>query len=257
MERKLRPGVRITTYPTTPLLLAQKTFLRFNVLVGDDPAQVRFAEQILGIPCHHVDQLRDEDILGKEGLLLYRVDAPRNLELSPNTKALVGVWSLEPIEKGSAGAYALVRYAATLLDIPINKVLVQRTADELLTKDVEDVRATIWQAVWLLTGPCPPESSRWPDPWSDPKKWMPVGVDPGYRLNALYRFLVSYVFAVENDQDAARKFGVSVSRFKAMQRINLDLNRVDRSIRELSRWRIQKYSPLVCALKVTHIWNLQ
>jgi hypothetical protein len=257
MERKLRPGVRNTVWPTTPLLLGQKTFHRFNLLVGEDPTQVRFAEQVLGVPCQKVEQLHDEDILGKEGSLLFQVEAARCIELSPNTKAMVGIWSLEPIEKGSAGANALVRYGATLLELPANKVLIQRIADLLLEEDIGDIRIAIWHAVWLLTGPCPPEFERWPDPWVEPYKWLPTGADPSYRLNSLYRSLVGYVFAKEDDQDAARKFGMSISRFKAMQRLNLDLNKVDRSIRELSRWRAQKSSPLVCALKVTHIWNLQ
>lgn len=252
----LRPGTRATLYPTTPLLLGQKIYRRHNVLVGDDPAQVRFAEQILEVAAKHTDVLHDEDILGKEQSLLFQVDSPRCLELSPNTKDSIGVWSLEAIEKGSAGANALVRYAATLMDVPADKVLVQRIADKLLEDDnMEDLRAALWYAAWLLTGPRPEEENRWPDPWTDSKGWIPTSVDPGYRLNSLYRFLVGYVFAKEDDQDAARKFGMSIARFKAMQRLSLDLGKVDRSIRELSRWRILKYNPLVCALKITNIWE--
>ena len=259
MQKKLRPGVRDTIWPTTPLLLAQKTVFRFNILVGDDPAQVRFAELVLGLPCVFKEIVHDEDILGKENSLLYRIETPRNLELSPNTKALTGIWSLDPIERGSAGANALVRFASSLLGIPADKVLTQRIADKLLDeeKSIEDVRAALWGAAWLLTGPRPEETERWPDPWSEPKKWLPKGVDPGYRLNSLYRFLVGFVFAKEDDQDAARKFGMSIARFKALQRLNLDLIKVDRSIRELSRWRTQKYNPLVCALKITNIWETQ
>jgi hypothetical protein len=256
-HRKFRPGIRATVYPTTPMLLTQKIPRRYNILVGDDSAQQRFAEQVLGLTCRHMEVLREEDLLGHEEPLLYRVDSLRCMELSPNTKALCGLWSLDPIEKGSAGASTLVRFAASLLDVAVDKIQLQRVADKLLEEDIEDVRASLWNAVWLLTGPRLEESGRWPDPWAEPKKWLPTGVDPGYRLNSLYRTLVSYVFAKENDQDAARKFGVSMARFKAMQRLSLDLDRVDRSIRELSRWRTQKYNPLVCALKVTSIWNTQ
>lgn len=256
-QRKMRPGVRATTWPTTPLLLGQKTFHPYNILVGDDPCQVRFAEQVLGVPCRFLEVIHDEDILGKEEKLLYRVDSPRGLELSPNTKALAGIWSLDEIESGSAGANAIVRFAASLLDVPADRVLIQRVSDELLKKEIEDVRAAIWDAVWLLTGPRPEEDVRWPNPWEDSKGWIPKGVDPGYRLNSLYRFLVGYVFAKEDDQDAARKFGMSISKFKALQRFSLDLNKVDQSIRELSRWRTQKYNPLVCALRITTIWISQ
>jgi len=253
---KLRPGVRATVWPTTPSLLLQKTYRRYNILVGDDPAQVRFAEQILCVFCKFVEILHDEDLLGKEESLLYRVESPRCLELSPNTKALSGIWSLDSIEKGSAGANALVKYAATLLDVPADTKLVQRVSDQLLTKEIVDIRAAIWEAARLLVGPPLSENKeRWPDPWEKPIAWMPEGIDPGLRLNTLYRFLVGYVFVKEGDQDAARKFGVSMAKFKVMQRINLDLVKVYDCIRELSRWRAQKYPPLVCALRVTNIWN--
>jgi hypothetical protein len=255
-HEKFRPGIRATVWPTTPLLLLQKTFRRFNILVGDDPAQVRFAEQILGVPCKFVETLHEEDLLGKEEPLLYRVDSARCMELSPNTKALAGIWCLDPIEKGSAGANAIVKYAATILDLAAEAKLVQRVADQLLAREITDVRAAIWDAAYLLTGPLPLENKeRWPDPWESPVAWVPAGVDPGLRLNALYRFLVGYVFAKEGDQDAARKFGISVAKFKVMQRINLDLNKVYDCVRELSRWRTQKYPPLVCALRITNIWN--
>lgn len=256
-QGKLRPGVRVTVWPTTPLLLSQKTFRRYNILVGDDPAQVRFAEQILGVSCRFVEVLHDEDILGKEEPLLYRVDSPRGMELSPNTKSLAGIWSLDEIEKGSAGANAIVKYAASLLEMPADKTLVQLVADGLLKEKIKDIRVAIWDAVWLLAGPRPAIQERWPDPWAKSTAWLPAGVDPSWRLNSLYRFLGGYVFAKEDDQDAARKFGVSVSKFKALQRLTLDLNKVDESIKELSRWRTQKYDPLVCALKISYLWNYQ
>jgi hypothetical protein len=255
-QGKFRPGVRATVWPTTPSLLLQKTYRRFNILVGDDQAQVRFAEQVLGLPCKFVEILHDEDLLGKEESLLYRVESLRCLELSPNTKALSGIWCLDPIEKGSAGANAIVKYAASLLDVPADTKLVQRVADQLLAKEIGDIRAAIWDAACLLVGPPPLENKeRWPDPWEKPIAWMPEGVDPGLRLNTLYRFLVGYTFAKEGDQDAARKFGISVAKFKVMQRITLDLNKVYSCVGELSKWRAQKYPPLVCALRVTNIWN--
>ena len=255
MEQKLRPGVRETVYPTTPMMLSQKTYLRFNVLVGDDPAQVRFAEQLLGLQVQHLDQLRDEDVLGKEGSFLYQIDTPRASELSPNTKAMVGFWSLEPIEKGSAGANALVKYAASLLDTPLDKKNLQLISDDLASQDLGDIRAAIWRAAWMVAGPAPVEQTRWPDPWSKPGELLPKGVDPAHRLNALYRSLVAFVFAKENDQDAARKFGISIAKFKVLQSQNIDLDKVYSSIRELSKWRTQKYNPLVCALKIRHIWE--
>jgi hypothetical protein len=256
-QKKLRPGVRETVFPATPLLLSQKTYHRFNVLVGDDPAQVRFAEQLLELKTVHLDHLRDEDVLGKEGSFLYQIDHPRAIELSPNTKQLVGFWSLEPIEKGSAGANALIKYAASLLDVSLDKKSLQLMSDELVAQDLADLRAAIWNGAWLVAGPTPSDMPRWLDPWTKPGEWLPKGVDPGHRLNALYRSLVGFVFAKENDQEAARKFGISIAKFKVLQSQNMDLGKVERSIRELSKWRSQKSNPLVCALKIRHIWESQ
>lgn len=244
-------------WPTTPLLLQQKTAMRLNVLVGDDAAQMRLAEAVLGIKAVHLDMLRDEDILGKEGSHLFQIDAPRNMDLSPGVKQQVGVWSLEPIEKGSAGANALVKYAASLLDTPLDKKTLQLISDELVASDLGDMRAAIWQAAWMILGPPPADDVRWPDPWVKAGEWLPKGVDPSYRLNTLYRSLVTYVYAKENDQEAARKFGASIAKFKVMQAQNIDLGKAYRSIQELSRWRTQKYNPLVCALRIRHIWESQ
>ena len=254
---KLRPGVRATLYPTTPLMLQQKTAMRLNVLVGDDAAQVRLAESILGVKAAHLDMLRDEDILGKEGSHLFLIDAPRNMDLSPGVKQQVGIWSLETIEKGSAGATALVKFAATLLDTPLDKKVLQLIADDLVSHDLGDMRAAIWQAAWMIIGPPPADDIRWADPWVKPSDLLPKGVDPAFRLNALYRSLVTFVYAKENDQEAARKFGASIAKFKVMQAQNINLSKAYRSIQELSKWRMQKYNPLVCALRIRYIWESQ
>jgi hypothetical protein len=165
------------------------------------------------------------------------------------------VWSLASIEKGSAGANAIVKFASSLLGVASDRGRTQQVADELLSKDIEDVRVAVWQAGWLLTGPNSLETKRWPDPWEKPKEWIPQGVDPGYRLNSLYRFLVGYVFAQENDQDAARKFGTSVSQFSVMKNLVLDLDKVYHSLKELSKWRNQRSGSLICGLKITNIWE--
>lgn len=250
----LRPGVK-ETFPSTPLLFGQKTLKRNNILIGYDPTQERFVERFLGLTSQLKDNIRDEDLLGLSDPVLFRVEHARNLELSPQVRNKTGLYSLEPLTKGSAGVFAIVREAATILGMEYNQELVANVADLLCKEPIYDVPATVWQAVWLLTGPIL-EFKRWPEPWAT-RDWFPTNVDPQFRLNTLYRDLVTIVYARGNDEDSAHKFGVRPSRFKVLKSIgqNLDLNCVDRSIRELSRWRQQKYNPFVCALKITSIWH--
>lgn len=252
-ENKTVRGIKVSPWPTTPLMLLQ-SLKRVNILIGNDPSQIRFAEQILGVLCTSKEIVGEEDVLGQEGKLLYRVPSANSVELSPNTKSLVGIWSLDPIVKGSAGANALVKYAASLINAKIEKNTLQRYADLLLEEEIQDIRAAIWKAVWLLTGPVPGESTRWPDPWESLLGWLPSGLDPGYRLNSLYRFLAGFVFAKEDDKEAARKFGISESRFKVMRNLNLDLDKVEKSLQELSKWRLHKSNPLVSSLVISRIW---
>ena len=84
---------------------------------------------------------------------LFRVESPRFVILSPQIKEATGFWSLDPLVKGSAGANAIVRYAATLLGIEKpDKDLVERFADMLATEGaMDDTRVSLWTAVWLLT----------------------------------------------------------------------------------------------------------
>jgi len=236
--------------------LSEKSHKKINILVGDSSAQVGFAEEVLGVACQYMEIVRDQDLLGHEESLLYRVDALRLVDLSPDVRAKTNVWSLEEIQKGSAGANAIVKYASGILGIEHpDRNLVQRTADLLLSEEVGDVRAAIWEAVWLLTGPTPGEFQRWPDPWTTPRAWMPKDVDPAYRLNSLYRDLVGYVFARGDDANAAKKFGVTPAKFSRLKNFTLDLSRVYASLRDLSKWLTQKSDPLICALKITRIWE--
>jgi hypothetical protein len=263
MADKVRPGVRATEYPTTPLLL-EKPPKKHNVLIGSDTMQVRFAEQFLSthyhvpITCELVDIINDSHVLGHEEPCLYRVDRLSHIDISPNTQGRIGLWSLDIIEKGSAGANAIVREACRLMKMPKpSRQTMDYVASEIV-KDLNDIKAAIWQAAWLLTGPTP-ERKPWPKPWENYLMWLPQGEDPGYRLNTLYWELVEYVFAAEGDEQGFRKTGRTFRprEFKYLSSLILPKARVFDSIAVLSAWRERKSDPYICALQIAKIWQKQ
>jgi hypothetical protein len=258
---KIRPGVRATEYPTTPLLL-EKAPKKHNVLVGNDAAQVRFAEQYLcahhhvKISCELVESLNDAHVLGQEEPRLYRVDRISQVDLSPSVRPHVGIWSLSLIEKGSAGANAIVREACRLMGLakPPRQDMDYVAAEAV--KNLNDIKAAIWHAAWLLRGPIP-ERKSWLKPWENYLTWLPRGEDPVYRLNTLYWELVEYVFAAENDEVGFRKTGRTFRprEFKYLSSLILPKVQVFDSIAVLSGWREHKTDPYVCALKLAKIWE--
>jgi len=282
-QGKLRTGVRVSGDPSTPLLLEKPTPKQHNILVGDDLAQIRFAEHYLShahfctdgceevnhfkLKCVEVESVQDEMVLGKDEPSLLRVDRNRDIDLSSKVKANVGIWALAPITKGSDGANAIVRYAAELLGLErparasvekFGDAMVRMMSDLSVHKEVDDVYAAIWAAAWLLTGPEPPPFKFWPHPWNNHLTWFPRGTNPSLRLNSLYKELVVYVFAREGDEYAARKIGKFKPReFNMLKKLRLPIGCVFDSIVELSRWRMHKGDPYICALKLAKIWETQ
>jgi len=253
---KFRTGVAAAPeFPTTPVLLSKARFQRNNILIGNDPVQTRFAEQFFGVPCKEVDVVRDEDIL-KDTPTLYQVLISKSIEISPELRLKTGIWSLSPVVKGSASATAVIKSAMEILDVKLDKESVNRACDILTEEEIGDVRAALWNAVWVIAGEIPAQPEFWKAPWSK-GNWMPKGVDPKYRLNALYRELVGYVLVRDNDEPAARRFGISPAKIKKLKALALDLDRVYNSISELSKWRQLKYDPYLCALKIARIWKIQ
>ncbi len=282
-QGKLRTGVRVTGDPSIPLILEKSAPKQHNTLIGDDPAQIRFAEHYLShahfctdacdeenhyrIKCVEVESIQDETVLGKDEPLLLRVGRARQIDLSSKVKANIGIWALAPITRGSDGANAIVRFAASLLDLErpnrdlvekFGEAMVKQMTDLSFHKEVEDVFAAIWSAAWLLTGPEPPPFKPWPRPWHNHLTWFPRGTNPNYRLNALYKELVVYVFAREGDEAAARKIGrFKPKEFNILKNLRLHLQRVFDSIIVLSKWRMHKSNPYICALKLAKIWEMQ
>lgn len=242
-----------------PVMLASKVHKRFNVLVGEDFVQQRLAEQILGIPCVVAEAITDADLLVDDTPKLFRVLSSKTATLSPQVKDNTAFWSLDPIERGSAGANAIVRYAAILLDMDKpEKDLVERLADTLASSGtIEDIRVALWTAVWLLTGPMPPESKRWPQPWEN-NLWFSIpGVTPEHRLHSLYLDLTAYTLVQVDEDSTLRKAGLhpSPSKVKFFKKLKLDYSKVHDTIEVLDLWRTKRNDPYICAFRVSNIWK--
>ena len=274
MARNDTTGVVGTEYPTTPLLL-ERSARKNNILIGNDPVQIRFAEQFLtgahglplpGIKHEPVPAVNDEMLLGKDEPKLYLVDRSSLIDLSPKERAKTGIYSLDLIEKGSAGINAIVRHAAKLLgkEKPSKDVMLNVGYELVKESDpsrrylLTDIRAAVWQAAWLLSGPLEGRP-KWLAPWENWMMWMPRGGDPRYRLNALYRELVMWVFASTGDDRGFRKTGGSwdSKRFQKLSQIQLPKDKVYDTLVELSAWRKPNsgIDPFVCAIKVSKIWE--
>lgn len=260
----------LTEYPTVPLLL-ERVPKRHNVLIGNDPAQIRFAEQFLsmhhGVSIKHeqVPAVGDAMLFGIDEPKLYLVDVSQQVDLSPAVKAKTGVWSLDMIERGSAGINAIIRYAVKLRgkEKPPKNVMANIGWELIKDSDpfskrylLTDIRAAVWHAVWLLSGPVAGRPS-WIAPWENWQLWMPRGGDPYYRLNSLYWELVMWVFASTGDERGFRKTGKSWDsrRFQKLSALQLPKDKVYDTLAVLSVWRTHSYDPYVCVIRISKIWE--
>ena len=244
-------------YPPVTLLLLRKTPKKYNILVGDDPAQVRFAEQVLGMSCQLVEKV-DDMVLLSGGPCLLHIATPKAADLSEAVRVATAFWSLGPMTRGSAGATALVRHAASLLAMEEpERGALRRLADRLAGDGIDDIRVAVWKAVWLLLGPVPEAYSRWPEPWEDYKGWLRKDIDPSYRLNTLLRDLAAYAFILSDEEESLRKAGLSLSpsRLKHLKGLTLDPRKVYDTVSEISAWKARKYDPYECAFRVATIWQ--
>jgi hypothetical protein len=255
-------GVTVSSDLTpVPNILLKKTHPKNNIVVGDDEPQIRFLEQQLGsrtAPRKRIDVQRvtDDMLLGNDEGKLYHVFMKHRIDLSDLVRKDTGIWSAEPIVKGSAAINTIVRHAATLLpDVktPLKREVLDRIGDELTREKISDIRGLIWQAVWMLSGDNPPKSL-WKDPWDSPFDWLTPGINPEVRLHVLYKKLVGYASLIAHNEAAATKFGIKPSQQQHLKNLTLDTAKVYRTISLLSRWRQDKSSPYICATQVAAIW---
>jgi hypothetical protein len=180
------------------------------------------------------------------------------VDISEKVKDKTAIWSIGPLEKGSPGAMAIVKYAVSILkkEVP-DKDTLKKIADALTQEGIEDIPIAIWNAVGLLSGPAPGEYVRWLEPWESHRSWLRPEVDPGYRLNTLFRDLSAYAFISAGEEESLKKAGLflSPSKLKYLSNLKLDSVRVHNTLRELSQWRIKRPDPYPCVLKISAIWQ--
>jgi len=258
-------GVRGSVFAQTPFILNRKTVSLHNILVGDDPCQIRFMELFTGQRVKKMNVVTDEDILGHEESLLLKVDSPNAILLSANVKINVGIWSLDWLSKGTAGVSQIIKYAQSLLDVKLPKGAIER-ANEMLVDlfptetghglpCVRDVRAGISGAFWILSGEIPlVKPPFWKQPWESSKEWLPRGVNPALRLNKLYRDIVGWTYMRDRDQKAGRQFGLTPSRLQYLEKQKPDVARMDATFTLLSAFRHGAIDPYVTALRISRIW---
>ncbi len=246
-----------------PFILQKKAISRNNIVVGDDPAQIRFLEQQLGLlaqqpnlKAQQVDRVTDDMLVGQEGLL-YRVFATHRIDLSPEMRNKTGFWSAEPIVKGSAAINMMVKFAAGLLNFPEKKLTreaINIVGDRITRGRVWDVRSAIWQAAWLLTDEIQ-TTKRWSDPWEAPVRWLNDSINVNQRLHTLYKRLVGYSILLTRGPDAARKLGIKPHELQRYKDLQLDLTKVYHTICLLSQWKQGRMDAYVCALRISVVWQ--
>ncbi len=241
--------------PPVIFLLSRKTRKKYNILVGEDEFLIRLAEQELRTPCVYFDRISDETLLA--GHRLFRIPAAKLADLSDNLKANSDFWSVASIRKGSAGATAIVKVAASLVEAHPDRDAIQRHADALAAEGIGDIRSAVWRAAWALLGPVPEGFKRWPGPWEDWRGWLDRNTDPGYRLNSLYHDLVVYTFLANGEEEAIKKTNITptASKLKYLKSLRIDLAKVLDTVRELSGWRARRSDPYACALRISAIWQ--
>ena len=257
MDPPFRPGIITSEYPPVTLMLARKSFRPFNILVGDDPFQVRFAEQLLGMPCRPEEHVDDSMLLTGQPCLLC-VTTGRVVDISQAVRDRRSLWTVAPIRRGSAAALAIVKYAVSLLGIEgPGKDGLRLHADALASDGIGDIRVAVWKAVLGLLGPVPEERKRWPEPWEHSTKWLPPGVDPAYRLNVLFKDLSAHAFLSAGEEGSVRKagLGLSPSKLKYLSGLRLDAAKAADTVREVAAWRARRDNPWLCAVKVASIWR--
>ncbi len=238
------------------MLLARKAPKPFNILVGNDPYQIRFAEQTLGLRHRIMEKVTDADLLTGEPCLLC-ITTSRVVDISEKVKDKTAFWSIGPLRRGSAGASAIVRHAATALGKGVpDKDVLQRVADRLANEGIGDIWIALWKAVWLLLGPPPEENKRWLEPWENYLGWLRPDIDPAYRLNTLFRDLSAYAFLISGEEESLKKatLSLSPSKLKYLSGLKLSQEKVYRTLRELSSWRNYHGDPYPCSMRVAAIW---
>src|SRR5271157_1550317 len=144
---KFRQGTGGVQFHPVPFLLLRDA-PRNNILAGDDAVQIRFMEQLTDMKCETRERVSDEDLFGKDGILI-RVLTAQGVDLSSGLRNKTGVWSLTPLTPASVSTNALVRAASELLKTKYKKEELEaysRYVGRMFEREeLSDLRVGLWE----------------------------------------------------------------------------------------------------------------
>lgn len=240
-------------YPPVVFTLGRTNLPKWNVIVGDDRAQVRWMEHVACIPSVPVAKVTDDMLLGKDACL-YRVTLDHRIDISSDVKARTGIWSADQIVNGSAALKHLVKFAATLLPHTptLTREEVEIVGDAVMRYDVVMVTAAIGRAMTAICGPMEPRKP-WTEPWLDPRHFMDLK-EPKYRLYCLHKTLIAWAHIYCDNVFYAEQMGLSPARIQWLKDQRINPRKVHRAIKILSAWSVEKSDEWICAMTVAAIW---
>jgi hypothetical protein len=241
-------------YPPVVFTLGRKSVPKWNIVVGDDHAQLLWMEHVAGMKAVPAAKVTDDMLLGKDACL-YRVRLDHHIDISSDVRARTGIWSADQIVNGSAALNHLVKFARTLLPNnppPLTREQVEIVGDEVMREPVVLVKVAIGRAMTAILGPMT-HRKPWTEPWLDPRHWMDLK-EPNCRLHCLHKTLVAWAHIYCDNVPYAEQLGLSPSRIQWLKGQTIDPKKVLKAIKILSAWSVEKSEPWQCAMTVAAIW---
>ena len=248
-----------------PLALEAKRLSPGHVVMGKQVLQVSFLQEILGgtgvevSEQAHVDDMTLLDRLGRPGSFIWIVPNAKALNVAEDVRRRINVWAMLPIRKRTAAIRALVRVAVEALGLKdVTPERIDAVGERVIDQLGEEAppSSLIWAAAWHLTGAedSPEKEKYWANPWDKPWSWCPKGVTMPHRLNTLYKLLVAWTFARDDNKSGAEGLGVSPAAYRWLQSERIAPARVDAAICVLSAWRLRQDDGYAVALRIGSIF---
>ena len=236
----------MTDFPAIPLALEKSTLGIGHVVIGHLQYHIEFLETVVGGDVEVANKDRVDDLsvttrLSTDRPFIWVIPSETSYDLARDTRAKVQTWEAKPVQKRSSSIRALVRYAASTNGLgELDKERLNSVCDRVVDTCGEDgmPEAMIWATIGLLYEAFDPlqDAKNWKHPWETPWGWgkkVPLPL----RLNVLYRDLAGWVFAKDDNKKGAERLGVTPSKFRWLQTLQLDAGRVERALLVLSSWR--------------------
>lgn len=237
----------------------------YHIVLGPLEEQARYLQELVEqqhgtCALEEAHKIHDKELVGAEPTVWFLGETGK---FDLGADAPVQFWRADPFEKRGAGINAVVRVAGTLLNqTRLSRDVIDYVGDKILDEhDQNMIDVLLWDAVWALTDKeleqKAQSKSKRHHPWEKPWEWCKSEQDLNRRLNTLYRDMVGYVYALENDWTSAKRFGLSPSRFAWLKTLRINPTKVDAALVELSKFRGvgAGQDPYAVALKIGSIFS--